>query len=209
VKRRILLVDDSPHAQRMGERILRDEGYEVVSVTDGATALIRLRDFEPDVVITDVSLPDRSGYDLCSEIKRTISKWPIKVVVTAGLLEPLDAALAGQVGSDGSLRKPFEASAMLGLVAHLLQAADEERSSVHTPRGSEQTAQAEPTVAAADTEAMPDASALPAPQDDGPQQPVDTGLVRAAVTMAVESAIPALIDEITTRILETLQKEKS
>ena len=45
---RILLADDSPHAQRMGERILREEGFEVVSLTDGDTALLRLADVDPD-----------------------------------------------------------------------------------------------------------------------------------------------------------------
>ena len=48
---RILLVDDSPHAQRMGERILADEGYEVVTVSNADSALIRLDDVDPDVVI--------------------------------------------------------------------------------------------------------------------------------------------------------------
>ena len=56
---RILLADDSPHAQRMGERILREEGFEVVTVTDGQTALMRLADVDPDVVFADVSLPRR------------------------------------------------------------------------------------------------------------------------------------------------------
>ena len=44
----ILLADDSPHAQRMGERILREEGYEVVSLTDGRTAAFRMADVDPD-----------------------------------------------------------------------------------------------------------------------------------------------------------------
>ena len=55
---RILLADDSPHAQRMGERILREEGYEVVTVTDGQTALMRLADVDPDVVFADSRCPD-------------------------------------------------------------------------------------------------------------------------------------------------------
>ena len=58
---RILLADDSPHAQRMGERILREEGYEVVSVTDGDTALFALDDVDPDLIMADVFLPGRSG----------------------------------------------------------------------------------------------------------------------------------------------------
>jgi len=54
---RILLVDDSPHAQRMGERILSDEGFEVVTVTTAESALIRLDDVDPDVVLADTVMP--------------------------------------------------------------------------------------------------------------------------------------------------------
>jgi CheY-like chemotaxis protein len=53
----ILLADDSPHAQRMGERILREEGFDVSSVADDATALARLADGDPDLVIADAFLP--------------------------------------------------------------------------------------------------------------------------------------------------------
>ena len=54
---RVLLADDSPHAQRMGERILREEGFEVVTVSDGETAMLRLKDANPDLVIADISMP--------------------------------------------------------------------------------------------------------------------------------------------------------
>ena len=50
---RILLADDSPHAQRMGERILRDEGHEVITVSDGKVAMLRLQDASPDLIIAD------------------------------------------------------------------------------------------------------------------------------------------------------------
>ena len=66
---RILLADDSPHAQRMGERILREEGYEVVTVSDGETVLIRLDDVDPDVVLADAIMPNRSGYEICQFVK--------------------------------------------------------------------------------------------------------------------------------------------
>ena len=66
---RILLADDSPHAQRMGERILREEGFEVVSLTDGETVMLRLRDVDPDLIIADVFLPLKSGFDLCRYVK--------------------------------------------------------------------------------------------------------------------------------------------
>jgi len=80
----ILLADDSPHAQRMGERILREEGFEVVSVADEAAALARLKDVDPDLVIADVFLPGGGGLDLCRYIKNLHRH--IRVILTAGLL---------------------------------------------------------------------------------------------------------------------------
>ena len=67
---RILLADDSPHAQRMGERILRDEGHEVITVSDGKVAMLRLADVAPDLIIADVSMPEVSGFELCEYVKR-------------------------------------------------------------------------------------------------------------------------------------------
>ncbi len=226
MKRRILLADDSPHAQRMGERILRDEGYEVVSVTDGETALLRARDFDPDVIIADISLPGVSGYDICREVKAKKDAVFTKVILTAGLLEHFDAEKATQAGYDGILRKPFEASAMLELVNSLVEAgavarqmfSEEEaarvvrvetadaappRLFIPLPVRTEMRTEpppAAPPPPAAETEPAPPAVVPPA---------IDPGLVRAAVTMAVEAAIPNLIDEITARVLETLEKDQS
>ena len=135
MKHRILLADDSPHAQRMGERILREEGYEVVSVTDGATALIRWKDFSPDLVIANVSLPTKSGYDVCRDIKEDPGNRFTKVILTAGLLEPFDQERARDSGSDGVLRKPFEASSMIETVQTLIEASQFARQMF--PRGEE------------------------------------------------------------------------
>src|SRR6266446_2175397 len=117
---RILLADHSPHAQRMGERILRDEGFEVVTVTDGDTALLRLKDIDPDLILADISLPSRNGYEICDYIKGS-GKYPnTRVVLTAGPLVPLDQARATQVRSDGFVKKPFEASMLIEAVQPLL-----------------------------------------------------------------------------------------
>src|SRR5258708_12645208 len=80
----ILLADDSPHAQRMGERILREEGFEVVSITNGETALLRLADVDPDLVIADVFLPGRNGFELCRQVKATHRH--VRVILTAVLV---------------------------------------------------------------------------------------------------------------------------
>lgn len=120
---RVLLADDSPHAQRMGERILREEGFEVVCVTDGDSALQRLSDDDPDVILADAFLPRRSGFDLCREIKSNPKYRHMRIVLTAGILEPLDETEAIRAGSDALLKKPFEATAILETVQPLAEAA--------------------------------------------------------------------------------------
>jgi CheY-like chemotaxis protein len=117
----ILLADDSPHAQRMGDRILREEGYEVVCVADGETAALRLAEVDPDVVIADTRLPGLSGWELCRYVKS--SGRHARVILTAGSLEELDEAAAISRGCDAFLRKPFEASVVMETVAPLARAA--------------------------------------------------------------------------------------
>src|SRR5207253_7602799 len=120
---RILLADDSPHAQRMGERILREEGFEVVSLTDGDTAMLRLNDADPDVILADVFLPGKSGFELCRYVKSHPRHRHVRVVMTAGLLEPFDEQEAARAGCDGILKKPFEASLLVKTIKPLISEA--------------------------------------------------------------------------------------
>ncbi|MEO8029142.1 MAG: response regulator, partial [Bryobacteraceae bacterium] len=120
---RILLADDSPHAQRMGERILREEGFEVVSLTDGDTVMLRLADVDPDVILADVFLPHRNGYDICRHVKSAVAHRHVRVVLTAGLLEPFDEDEARRAGCDAILKKPFEASLVMETINPLVQEA--------------------------------------------------------------------------------------
>jgi CheY-like chemotaxis protein len=184
---RILLADDSPHAQRMGERILREEGFEVVTVTDGQTAMMRMADVDPDVVFADVSLPRKSGYDMCREIKARPRHQHVRVILTAGLLENFDDALAADVKCDAILKKPFEASAVLEALAPLIASARQQR----TELGEERLAH-EPI------EPVPAAPAAVAAAE------VDVERVRAAVTLALDAALPSMIDKITEQVLVAL-----
>ncbi len=123
---RVLLADDSPHAQRMGERILREEGYEVVTVTDGETAILRVKDVNPDVVIVDAFLPQVSGYDLCGFIKKQPQHSHVRVLLTSTALERVDEDLMFRAGADGQLKKPFEASVMLKSLKDLISGSDKD-----------------------------------------------------------------------------------
>ena len=182
---RILLADDSPHAQRMGERILREEGFEVVSLTDGDVALLRLADVDPDLILADVFLPGKSGLELCRHVKNDPSQRHIRVVLTAGLLEPFDEADAVRAGCDAILKKPFEASKVMETIHPLVKEAQLARGLF-----AEVLASAAATAAASAPVAVP--------------QEIDPERVRAAITLALDAALPAMIHEITERVLIAL-----
>ena len=180
----ILFVDDSPHAQRMGERILKEEGYEVVSLADGKTASQRMAGIDADVLVADAFLPDMNGFDLCRFAK---SRHPhIRVILTAGLLESLNEEQAQAAGCDAILKKPFEASVVAATLRPLVEQARKARGPL----------------------AGSPVSAQPAPVSDGPvpviPKPPDPVRVREAVQQAVEAALPQLIREITEKVLVAL-----
>lgn len=183
---RILLADDSPHAQRMGERILREEGYEVVSVTDGETALLRLADVDPDVIVADVFLPGRSGLEMCRQIKADPKHRHVRIVLTAGLLEIFNEAEAAAAGADAIIKKPFEASVVVQTIKPLCEQA----------RAARQAA-AEPVPEAAE----PAPAAAPAGETFAAGALSEQERIRAAVVLALDSAFPALVDRITEQVL--------
>jgi DNA-binding response OmpR family regulator len=181
----ILLADDSPHAQRMGERILREEGYEVVSLTDGNTAALRMADVDPDLVIADAFLPGMNGMDLCRYAK---TRHPhVRVILTAGLLETFDEKEALTSGCDAILKKPFEASVVTETVRPLVKEA--------------QLARGLFAEAMAGAQPQPVSDAPPPPS---PPAPPDPERIRASVTLALEAALPQLIREITEKVLVAL-----
>jgi len=173
---RILLADDSPHAQRMGELILREEGYEVVTITDGATVMLRLRDVDPDLVLVDVTMPTKSGYEICEYVKTSLRHLHTRVVLIAGAMDPVDDQEARRVRADGILKKPFEASVVLETVKPLLSAALKARTDRPAPAA-------------------------------GTDQDAAVELVRAAVTIALDAALPNLIEEITRNVLIALDSK--
>ena len=188
---RILLADDSPHAQRMGERILREEGFEVVSLTDGDAAMLRLADVDPDLILADVFLPGKSGFDLSRYVKNDPRFKHVRVVLTAGLLEPFDEDEAKRAGCDAILKKPFEASKVVSTIDPLVKEAQLARGLFAD-------------VIASAPPAEPGLPPAPPKSPEPPTPEIDPERVRAAITLALDAALPAMIQEITERVLIAL-----
>ena len=185
---RILLVDDSPHAQRMGERILSEEGYEVVTVSNADSALIRLDDVDPDVVVADTVMPGRGGYDICHYVKMSPRHRHVRVILTAGVLEDFDEEQTRRAAADSTLKKPFEATALVAAVKPLAEAAAQDRDLASGAR--------DQGTASAKAPVLPFVAVVDAEQ------------VRAAVTVALDAAMEAMVDEIARRVLTALETSK-
>jgi CheY-like chemotaxis protein len=116
----LLLADDSATIHRVIELTFADEDVNVVAVSDGEEAIALLERTPPDIVLADVGMPGRSGYEVARHIKDTPRLAHIPVVLLAGAFEPIDQARAAAAGCDGVLAKPFEPQMVIGRVRELL-----------------------------------------------------------------------------------------
>ena len=167
---RILLADDSPQALRLGEQILSAQGFEVVSITDGAVAVRRLSYVQPDLLITDVFLPTKNAFELARFMKTEPGFRDIPIVFAASPADTFDEQDARNAGADAILRKPFEASSLLDIVQTLIEKRSQARRNA----------------------------------PGGPGNALDRATIRAAVTLALDSAMPTLIEELTERVILAL-----
>jgi CheY-like chemotaxis protein len=104
---KILVADDNSNIQKMVGLALKDQGIEVVAVGNGEAAVRKISDLRPDLVLADVFMPVRSGYEVCSYVKQDPTLAHIPVILLVGAFDPLDEQEAQRVGADGVLKKPF------------------------------------------------------------------------------------------------------
>jgi CheY-like chemotaxis protein len=137
---------------------------QVVTVGDGEQAIARIPIEQPDIVLADIGMPKRSGYDVAAFVKGRSDLSHIPVLLLAGAFEPVDEARARQVHSDGVLVKPFEPQQVISrvrdLIEHSRAAAPTSPAAVqnvpvdHRPRNGETMASFTPPAAAV-TQARP------------------------------------------------------
>jgi CheY-like chemotaxis protein len=117
---KLLLADDSVTIQRVIELTFADEQIQVIAVGDGQEAVQRIESERPDVILADVGMPRRDGYEVAAHVKKTPHLKHIPVVLLTGAFEPIDEARARAVGCDGVLVKPFEPQMVINRVKELL-----------------------------------------------------------------------------------------
>jgi CheY-like chemotaxis protein len=104
---KILVADDNSNIQKMVGLALKDQGIDVVAVGNGEAAVRKISDIHPDLVLADVFMPVRNGYEVCKYVKDDRTLCHIPVILLVGAFDPLDEQEAQRVGADGVLKKPF------------------------------------------------------------------------------------------------------
>jgi CheY-like chemotaxis protein len=120
----VYFIDDSATMREVIKIAFRRENIQVITCADASSALAQFEQHPPDVVITDVIMPDQDGYSVCSQVKQNphFSKTP--VILMSGVVNKTVADRAVAVQADELVRKPFQPQELIGRVRTLLQKAN-------------------------------------------------------------------------------------
>jgi CheY-like chemotaxis protein len=103
----ILVADDNSNIQKMVSLVFKEKGIRVVAVGNGEAACRKVPEVHPDVVLADVFMPVRNGYEVCEFVKQDPQFAETPVILLVGAFDPLDEKEARRVGANGVLKKPF------------------------------------------------------------------------------------------------------
>ena len=179
----ILLADDSITIQKVVELTFSDGDYQVYCVSNGAQALRKVSEVRPDIILLDVIMPEKNGYEVCEALKADPQNASIPVLLLTGTFEPFDRRRAETAGAAGHLTKPFESHTLVGRVEELIAASrfPRQASTPATPDASMAGGIPERQMAAG--AGLQAASPMAAPGAPPPAPPVDP--LRAAMHPAM------------------------
>ena len=123
----LLLADDSITIRKVVGIIFANEDYELFVVDNGGEALAKARELSPDIILADVMMPDKTGYEVCTEIRNDPDLSNTPLLLLAGAFEPFDEEKARQCGADDFITKPFESHQLLEKVKQLIELGKERK----------------------------------------------------------------------------------
>ncbi len=120
---KILIADDEPNIVISLEFLMQRNGYEVKTAGDGEAALDLVHDFRPDLILLDVMLPLKSGYEVCQKIRENPELGAVKVIMITAKGRDIEVAKGLALGADAYITKPFSTQDLLDQVKRLLSEA--------------------------------------------------------------------------------------
>ncbi len=120
-KRKIAVVDDDTELVELITDVLeRDGRFEVRSVNNGFDAGMMVKDYQPDLIVLDVMLPDINGKEVCQRVRSDKSMDSVKIICISGMVEEDKVQELNDAGADDFMRKPFEVDRLVDRICNLL-----------------------------------------------------------------------------------------
>ncbi len=141
---KVLVADDSIAVRKVAERLLTEAGLGVALAANGEEALAYLSQEVPDLIVSDVIMPDKSGYEVCAFVRAQSSLAATPVLLISGIVNDEVIKQAESCRADGVLKKPFQGTSLKDRVLELLVQRHSQppaESAPHSPARSEQTNQ--------------------------------------------------------------------
>ena len=122
MSKKLLLADDSVVIQKLVGLSFANEDIEIISTDNGDDAISVAREIQPDIILADVVMPGKSGYEVCEAVKQDPALAQTPVLLLTGTFEAFDEDRAANAGANGQITKPFEAQALVERVTEVMNA---------------------------------------------------------------------------------------
>ena len=119
-RRKILVADDDPIVLKFLHALLTDAGYEVLTADDGEKALQGIREARPDLVVLDLVMPYRDGFEICRAVRESPATRGVPIIILSVKEKEGDVLRCFELGADDYIRKPFNALELLARIKKVL-----------------------------------------------------------------------------------------
>lgn len=117
---RILIVDDEPNIVMSVEYLLKKEGFETDTASDGDMAIDKVRSFNPQLVLLDVMMPKKSGFEVCEVLRADASLSGLKIIMLTAKGRDTEQAKGIALGADAYMLKPFSTKDLVTKIREIL-----------------------------------------------------------------------------------------
>jgi DNA-binding response OmpR family regulator len=114
--KKILIVDDEPNIVISLEYLLKREGFQIAVANDGEAALERVAEFQPDMVLLDVMMPKKSGYEVCQQLRSDPAYAGLKIIMLTAKGRDMEVAKGLALGANAYVTKPFSTRDLMTLI---------------------------------------------------------------------------------------------
>ena len=118
--KRILIADDEPNIVVSLEFLMKQRGYDIRVVSNGAEALEAVAEFRPDLILLDVMMPRVSGYDVCQKVRENPEWQGIKIIMLSAKGRDVEVTKGIAIGADAYVTKPFSTRDLIAKVGEML-----------------------------------------------------------------------------------------